>query len=273
MLKFIAPLLILFSILSPSVEAKTSKVKEESLQDFIAAFPYEDYDLVHIPGQGSFYIDRIDDLIKNILRSGAIWEPYMLELMKLYVKPNTIALDIGAHIGTHTVTLSHLVGPNGHVYAFEPQRKIYRELVKNLEINQCLNVTSYHFALGNKKGKLQMASPSKGNEAGTPIGTGGNDIRVIPLDNLDLENVSFIKMDVEGFERNVLKGAKKTILRNRPVIVLEIQGGYDYDTAPPDIQHKILQTIEQLEKMHYRVGKIFLHDYLAVPHEQILEAL
>lgn len=268
----IASLAIFLSLLVTCfVEAKHVKDKEESIESFVEAFPYEDYDLVYIPGQGAFYVDRIDDLIKNFLRMGRVWEPYMLDLMQLYVKPGTVALDIGSHIGTHTVKLSRLVGEKGRVFAFEPQRKIYRELRKNLEINQCSNVTALHCALGNKKGITQMSAPSSGNEAGTPIGSGGNEIEMFTLDSFKFKNLSFIKMDVEGFEQKVLAGAKKTIMKNRPVIVLEIQGGFDYDTAPPHVQREVLKTIHILEKMQYQVGKIELHDYLAVPVEQILK--
>ena len=135
-------------------------------------------------------------------------------------------VEVGAHIGTHTIPLAHLVGPYGRVYAFEPQRKLYRELHHNLALNGIANVVPLRFALGDGEARIvTMNPPEAGNEGRTAVGRGGDRVELRSLDSFALERVSVIKIDAEGFERHVLAGAAETIRRNRPAIVVEIMGG------------------------------------------------
>ena len=88
---------------------------------------------------------------------------------------------------------------------------------------------------------------------------------LIPIDSLQLDNVSFIKIDVEQMENAVLDGAKQTILKNKPVILLEIKGGYFVDTAPKEIQEEIEFTKKKISEMGYSVYRIGWWDYLGIP--------
>jgi hypothetical protein len=99
------------------------------------------------------------------------------------------------------------------------------------------------------------------------LGDSGLIAPVITLDSLQLTNVSMIKIDVDGLEDNVLGGARNTIVSNRPVILIEIQGGSDIDTAPPEILAKIIATKKTLTDLGYSLQKIYIHDYLALPNE------
>ena len=72
-------------------------------------------------------------------------------------------------------------------------------------------------------------------------------------------------IDVEHFEDWVLEGAQLTILRNKPVILIEIMGGHFYDRSPPEIRARIDGTQARLRSMGYKVQHIYAHDYLAVP--------
>ncbi len=101
------------------------------LAQYISSFPREEYIICEIPKQGKFYVEPYrNDSIKGVLRSGQMWEPHVLEKIYQYVKPGTVVLDIGAHIGTFTIAMAKVAGENGTVYAFEPQRKILESLRK-----------------------------------------------------------------------------------------------------------------------------------------------
>jgi FkbM family methyltransferase len=218
------------------------------------------------PGLGKFCLETNDsDAIKNVLRSGQAWESGIEELIKKHTREGSTAVDAGAHIGSHTVTLSRAVGPKGRVFAFEPQTKIYQELLVNLELNGRDNVYTYFAALGDAHKRVTMSPTVQGNEGGTNLGAGGNQVEMLPLDHFRLEDVSIIKIDVEGAEYDVLRGAAATIRKNKPVLVVEIMGGSDIDKAAPDTKAEIVKTIDLIKSMGYEVRRIDTWDYLGLP--------
>ncbi len=162
------------------------------------------------------------DIIKSRLRENIIWEKIFHPYFRKYIRKGSVVLDVGAHLGTHTLFFSKLVGPRGRVHAFEPQSKMYQELLVNMDLNKISNVVAHFVALGNSHGRVSMAHPEIGNEGGTNVGVGGNRVELRTLDSFYLKNVSFLKLDVEGFEPFVLQGARQTLTRNRPVILIEL---------------------------------------------------
>ena len=237
----------------------------EHMKTYLAELPAGVYKVYKVETIGSFYLDDIDDLIKAWLRLGRVWEAHLEEFFPRYVKPGSTVIDAGAHIGTHTLAFARLAGPQGRVYAFEPQRKIYRELVYNLRLNGAANVVPLRFALGDAARVIEMSQAVLGNEGGTPIGIGGDKAEMRTLDSFGFRNVSFIKIDVEGAEDLVLDGARDTIRRNRPVILIEIHGGQVYEKATPEVRSGIDATRARLTEMGYKTEHIRGHDYLAIP--------
>lgn len=181
----------------------------EAEKELIFHFPRALYKVYEVKDAGKFYIDSRQDLVKNKLLSGQGWEPEVQTILKEKTRPGTTAIDVGAHIGTHSLILSDSVGERGRVIAFEPDLKLYSELVENLELNEKKNVTALRAGLGDEFSSQEAWVPSA---------------YIIPLDSLGLDNVSLIKIDVPGEEETILKGAEETLLKNRPFIVLEISG-------------------------------------------------
>lgn len=222
------------------------------------------YRVHEMPGYGKFYIEPdTQDVIKKQLLEGVAWEPHLQPLFEKYVLPGSTVIDVGAHIGTHAIKLGQLVGPKGHVIAFEPQRKMFDELRCNLGLNGVENVTPLQVGLGDTFGELEMDAPNPLNEGGVGPGEGGNRAPLRPLDSYALENVSVLKIDVEGFEDHVIEGARNTIAEHKPVIFVEIQGGKNWDNAPPEVREKIAATAHRLTSMGYRVDRVGVFDYLA----------
>jgi FkbM family methyltransferase len=259
------------------LEYLTSSVDEGELQriysgdgNLIENFPFSNYELVDVPNQGSFFVDRINDSIKNTLRAGQPWEWLNKLIIEAYTKPGTIALDIGAHIGTHTLTMSECVGPQGMVLAFEPNKKIYRELCLNLSINNCTNVRPIRCAIGKERGTIQIVVSHPQNEGGCYVikeSGGSNTASMIRLDDLQLSNVSFIKIDVENMEGDVLDGAVNTIKRCRPVILIEIQGNGERPMQMDEDTQKMAQeNIRKIEALDYHLQSVGGVDYLAIPN-------
>lgn len=240
---------------------------EAELQGYLDAFPTAAYQVKTIPGLGRFYLDDLDDLIKNHLREGKLWEPHIRELLRRHVRPDTAVIDAGAHIGTHALLMSELVGPSGRVYAFEPQRKIYRELHQNLRLNRTNNVVPLRFALGDRNQVIRMAPARTGNEGGTGIGSGGDPVELRTIDSFAFCNVSLLKVDVESYEDPVLAGAAELLRTQAPSVIVEIMGGHHPATAPPRVVQRIAGTLRRLYDYGYWVQRVTDHDYFAFAAE------
>ena len=147
-------------------------------------------------------------------------------LFRQLVGPGGVAIEAGANIGAHTLLLSQLVGEQGIVLAYEPQRIVFQTLCANLALNQCLNVVARQQGLGRVAGQMVLPAvdPRLPNNFGglSLLAEGGGErVGVVTLDELDLQRCDFLKADVEGMEVDVLAGARQTLTRCRPILYLE----------------------------------------------------
>jgi FkbM family methyltransferase len=151
--------------------------------------------------------------------------------------PGKVAYDIGANTGSHVWRLAHAVGPTGRVFAFEPVPGPFGALDDLVRLNDLHQVTLFAVAIGDRAGLAELVLPDDASDqAGSidPRLTGRGDGRrlsvpVFPLDEwvqrLDLPDPDFVKVDVEGFEAAVLRGARGVLKRARPRLFIEIHGG------------------------------------------------
>lgn len=150
-----------------------------------------------------------------------------LQLLLSCVSEGSIVVEVGANIGCDTVALAKKVSASGRVFAFEPQRIIYQMLCANLAINGLWNVIAERAALGEGAGIMQVPPvdySKDGNFGGVSLETPtdhGEPVQVIALDAYGMTRCDLIKIDVEGMELDVLKGAADTISRLRPIIYVE----------------------------------------------------
>jgi hypothetical protein len=165
---------------APVPEAPLLLKDQAEITAYINNFPTDSYNITEVPGLGSFYLDKYleKDIIKDVLRNKKIYEAHLFDLLRKFIRPGDKVVDIGAHIGTITLPMSKLVGSNGLVYAFEPQKKIYRELWHNIKLNKLENVRPLRFAIGRKTGIVEMNPPERGNEGGTSVGFGGDKVEL-----------------------------------------------------------------------------------------------
>jgi FkbM family methyltransferase len=149
-----------------------------------------------------------------------------VELFATFLRAGALVVEAGANLGAHTLALSKLVGAEGVVIAFEPQRLVFHQLCANLALNSITNVFAYQKALGAAEGTLLVPQIDPGSEAnwgGLSLGTweSGEPVPVVWLDGMRFPRLDLIKADVEGMEEQVLAGAAETITSHRPVLYLE----------------------------------------------------
>lgn len=163
------------------------------------------------------------------------------EVYKKFVRPGTTALDVGANIGIHTLVLSACAGDKGAVIAFEPSAAIYKRLLGTILLNGLKNVTALPCGAGEKasRRKFEPRSANFNIGQGKIDDNGSAEITITTIDD-QLEKqtmpVSLIKIDTEGYELNVLKGAQETLRKHRPAIVAEFNAAsYSFDQFAKEI--------------------------------------
>lgn len=149
-----------------------------------------------------------------------------VELLGQILRPGDVVVDVGANIGNHTVFYAQKVSPGGIVYSMEPQRVTFELLCANLAINGLVNVIPMQVGVGDAEGELPVPiyDPNTVRNFGAVNiegHTAGEIVKIIPLDSLELKRCNLIKIDVEGMELKVLKGAEKTIRACRPFLFVE----------------------------------------------------
>lgn len=164
------------------------------------------------------------------------YEPVETAFMQAQLQRGMRVVDVGAHMGYYSLLAAEIVGPGGHVYAFEPVSPNYELLRCSIRRNNLATViTAYQIALSNHSGVINMVyEASSINLGGAHISIEG-DTQVMSTqviqervecktlnELLPSERVDFIKMDVEGAEKLVLDGASELIQRSRPTMMLEI---------------------------------------------------
>jgi FkbM family methyltransferase len=197
-------------------------------------------------------------------------------VMRRFVRPGTVVFDIGANFGLHTLLLAELVGPEGHVVAFEPNTELFPMLARTL--NPLTNTTVFPFALSDKNVESTLFVPDDNTMASLADWTTSHPGRISRLfglgrtrtltcsqrrmdDLLKTESISppdFIKCDVEGAELMVFRGAHDVLNRREaPVILFEagvestrgfnlkLTEAAEYLAALPEPAYQFLEVQEQ----------------------------
>jgi len=158
-------------------------------------------------------------------------------------KEKNNVIDIGAHIGFHSLYFSELFNT---VHSFEANDQNYECLKYNTKLKT--NINCYNFAIGemSSHGKIIIPwdFPIKENiNSGMGYIVSGDDVEIHSLDSLKLDNISFIKIDVEGYEYFVLKGAMETLKNNKILLMFELNGHESRYNITYDDIHELLTSL------------------------------
>lgn len=172
-----------------------------------------------------FYLPNYpEDCISSSIVSGNdYWDKYALKLIDKYLPQNATILDIGANVGSHTIYWA-LERFANKIYSFEPFKQTFDILSKNIELNNLKSkVVLSDKGLSNQICKAKVKTFTPFNVGGTSFAKDKKgDFEFVPLDILKIpEKIDLIKIDVEGHEIETLEGAKETIYKSKPVIVIE----------------------------------------------------
>lgn len=191
-----------------------------------------------------------------------------LQRRRTYFGDGVVLLDCGANIGVHTVECAVEMTGWGSVLAIEAQERLYYALAGNIALNNCFNARAIHAAVAAQDGTLRVPVPdylqpgSFGSLELKPQGSAEfigqkidyspdamQEIRCLKIDSLALSRIDLIKIDVEGMELEVLEGARQTVAKHRPILLVEW-----LKSPKPDLQ----RTLEGCGYRVFEAGKNFL---------------
>jgi FkbM family methyltransferase len=196
------------------------------------------------------WLERLDVLVvpeeqmSQVVYVSGLYEPCTASALRQILAPGDTFVDVGANIGLLTMLASRWVGPAGSVLSFEPSRREFARLENHLDRNALGNVHPVHAALGSREERrlLHVAHASRSGLNTFKPNFGYEDVteaytETTPVLRLDdvvraraISRVDAIKIDVEGDEVDVVMGAKNTIARDRPAIIIEMSS----ERAVPD---------------------------------------
>jgi len=162
------------------------------------------------------------------------------------------AVDIGANVGYHTFRIARAVGPTGVVLAVEPMSRARTKLLRNASLNSFGNIRVSDVGLAEAERGVQSVAFENSYRLDGSVDTVHEEVRLTSLDTLvaesGLDRVDFVKMDVDGYEGKVLRGARDVLRRWTPVLVFEISPG-----AMADNGDSATELVVQLEALGYKL--------------------
>jgi FkbM family methyltransferase len=170
------------------------------------------------------------------------WDVF--HVMRL-VHPGAVILDIGANFGFYAVSFARALARCARIIAFEPFPSTFRRLCANIALNGLDDVIQAHpLALSDRVGRARMWSRPDNSGASAVLDEGSTSVPATTLDTFSrdagLERLDFVKVDVEGHEEAVLRGASDVLARFRPVLLVEID--------PPKL-HRAQTSAERVLKL------------------------
>lgn len=219
-----------------------------------------------------YYFETYSDcIISDHIKKNQIWEPHLHAIFEQYINKDSIVLEAGCYIGTHTIKLASLAKL---VYAFEPLPKSNQVLQNNIKLNKINNVILSNKGLADQESTAEFGWVPDWNPGGATLDNnpmGKPDfcpeleekikIELTTIDSLNLEKLDFIKLDVEGYEPLAIKGALKTIEKYKPIIVLECWSSYK---ATYDIEFT-KDKMKDLIALNYEIKHLSGPDFICCP--------
>ncbi len=237
------------------------KIEKEGKKDNYYYHPQKTKALFYLPFMFSDCIQQdlfLSDDYKDIDILNFVFYEFNSGIIEKYVKGKTI-IDAGANIGNHTLFFMKELGAS-KCYSFEPVEQTFRILKENIIINDLEGIVDYYcVGLGKAETKADVSDYNFLNIGGTGLITdeknNDGEIEIRTIDSFAYDgDVRFIKIDVEGMELDVVKGALKLIERCRPVLMIESFEKYNY----------LKEIFDNFKYMDFPLGP---NDYLFVPSE------
>lgn len=176
------------------------------------------------------------DTVGRVIAVSGVWEPHVTAVVRALLRSGDVFVDVGAHVGYYTLLGASVVGERGHVYAFEPSHARVAEIRGHLQRNGLENVTLLELAAGSAEGTVTLYEAPRTNTSASTVvvravdpaaaktGYSTSRVAIARADRCilpaHLDRVRVVKVDVEGYEVEVLDGLEGAFAARQPLCVL-----------------------------------------------------
>ena len=201
-------------------------------------------------GKTRFWLDPASDFGARLLDEGT-YEPSISRCLEEILEPGGVFLDVGANEGWFTLEAGRLVGAEGRVFCIEPQQRLWPVILRNLALNALTNCVLLPFAIGSQPGPANLTLTPTLNSGASTLAPSGRQsvwsrqpVTVVALDDiagLHRERIALAKVDVEGYEVEVVRSATR-LMKQRKIERWLIE------THPKQLQ-RLGSSVRQLESL------------------------
>lgn len=185
---------------------------------------------------GAKILVPLDDYLGRAVYFMGDLDPKVTWVCRRILRPGDTVIDVGANMGLVTLTCAKLVGPSGRVAAYEPNPAMIDLLRQSIDRNGFSNIEVNAVALGKENGRLQLNVPDDNAGKASLVRTFREDRHTVEIqvdnaaeafERLDAKTIRFWKIDAEGYEPQIIEGARAYLERNPPQVVLFEINDYD----------------------------------------------
>jgi len=242
--------------------------------------------VVHDTKLGELHFPPGDEVMAPFIGTNGVWDANEFKWLEENVKPGDNCLNIGANVGYFSILMSRLVGPEGNVKAFEPNKLLFKYFKRNCQNQKTRNVEFYPYAIGDKNGHALFYENKKNfgdgrifNPMMTQVGgsseMAGFDLKLKPkkvrirkLDDLKINKINVVLIDTQGSDHLVIKGMENIIKESRPKILTEFVPGWIVDQGGNP-----LKVLEEYKSYGYNLKLIDYPEKDNNTSEEIIETI
>jgi FkbM family methyltransferase len=174
---------------------------------------------------GNRYVTMANNVTSLALFLTGFKDQEIQQFIERCAKPGWVFCDVGANIGAYSIVAARLAHGEGRVIAFEAHPYTYAFLERNVRVNGLSNVVSINKAVGDVEGSISLVF-NRVNPGETHVSNESGSVPLVKLDNelrrIGINTINYLKIDVEGYELPVLRGAIQ-ILRNSPDVIVQTE--------------------------------------------------
>ena len=231
-------------------------------------------------GEVSYIIKNPDDIIQKTLVNNLQWNNEIVEIIKEFIIKYKLKhfLNIGSHIGTVSLPISKCIEKVTSIEAYYPT---YSHLIENIKLNEITNIIPFNIAIGDKRETVNFLKTDRivnnmgGMHVITEIDKQYNFRSAEQVDNTiscemfsldevhEIDNFDIMLIDIEGMDAPFLNGAKNKILKNKPIIIIEIWD--DNKRQFEKMRIPRAGVIKYIINLGYRLYKNFEDDFIFIP--------